>query len=109
MGDKRLHLLTVPITFRDGTTAEATAEGNNAAWHCQCDRALPLLGRCYFQYGHNPYTRCPDCDRTYRVCGSDEKTASRVNEIAPVLSREDRKAMERTRLLRRLRGESPKP
>lgn len=109
MGDTPLHLLTVPLAFRDGTTTEATAEGNNAAWHCQCGRALPLLGRCYFQYGHTPYTQCPDCHRTYRVCENDEKRVSLVKEIPPVRPRKDRKAEERSRLLSRLRGESPNP
>lgn len=43
--DHELLLKEIPIRFTDGTTAE----GNNAAWACQCSSLL--VGRCYFQFG----------------------------------------------------------
>lgn len=81
MGDVKLDLGDVPVTFKDGTTARARSEGNNAAWHCACGAELPLLGRCYFQFGHDCHTVCPDCGRTYRVQGDDRKRASAVDEL----------------------------
>jgi len=81
MADITLNLFTIPVYFLDGETAEARAEGNNAAWHCQCDTDLPLVGRCYFQFGHDCHTTCPSCEKTFRVLGDENKRANRVNEI----------------------------
>ena len=64
MADIELKLTTIPVTFADGSTAEARAEGNNAAWHCPCGQTLSLLGRCYFQFGHD--SKPPSCGRDWR-------------------------------------------
>ena len=77
MGDVRLKLFHVGVRFLDGSTATATAEGNNAAWFCTCHRSL--IGRCYFQFGHDCHTKC-ECGRTYRVKGDDKKRAIEVVE-----------------------------
>jgi hypothetical protein len=66
-GDVQLNLFNVLVTFADGSEGTARAEGNNASWHCKCEDDLPLIGRCYFASGHNCYTVCPTCKRTYRV------------------------------------------
>ena len=83
MGDVALALDVVTVNFLGGGTAEARVEGNNAAWHCPCGHPLPLLGRCYFQYGHDCHTPCPHCDRVYRVIGDKKKRAVSVAEIGP--------------------------
>ena len=82
MGDIKLNLSIVPLTFADGTSAYARAEGNNAAWHCQCGQTMPLIGRCYFQFGHECHTVCPDCGRIYRVHGDQKKRAKAVEETS---------------------------
>jgi hypothetical protein len=82
MGDVQLTLTKVPVTFADGSTAVARKEGNNAAWHCPCGQPLPLLGRCYFQFGHDCHTVCPDCGRRYRVNKGTDKTATSVEEFS---------------------------
>ncbi len=81
MADIELTLFTVPVTFADGSTATARAEGNNATWHCACGNPLPLLGRCYFQFGHDCHTVCPHCKRMYRVAKDAKKKAKAVEEI----------------------------
>lgn len=81
MGDIRLNLRTVPVRFRDGTTASARAEGIIAAWHCPCGETLPLVGRAYFQFGHDCHTMCPKCQSVYRVRRDAEKRASFVEEV----------------------------
>ena len=81
MADIKLTLTTIPVTFSDGSTATARAEGNNASWHCQCEQPLPLLGRCYFQFGHDCHTICPDCGRSYRVNKDAQKKAVSVDEF----------------------------
>ncbi len=81
MADIELTLTTISVTFSDGTKAVARAEGNNAAWHCRCGEALPLLGRCYFQFGHDCHTICPQCGRNYRVLKDKHKKAVAVEEI----------------------------
>ena len=80
MADIRLTLFTVPVTFSDGSTAEATAEGNNAAWHCRCEGRPLLVGRCYFQFGHDCHTVCPGCGSVYRVHRDQAKRTERVEE-----------------------------
>lgn len=82
-GNVHLNLDQIPVTFLDGTSAVARSEGNNAAWHCQCGATLPLIGRCYFQFGHTPYTTCPDtgCRKVYLVRGNDDKQAIEVCEV----------------------------
>jgi hypothetical protein len=81
MADVELKLSTVPVTFANGTKATARVEGNNAAWQCRCKKSsLPLLGRCYFQFGHDCHTVCPDCARSYRVTKDAKKKATGVEE-----------------------------
>lgn len=80
MADIPLTLTTIPVEFADGSVGTARAEGNNAAWHCRCGEALPLLGRCYFQFGHDCHTVCPNCSRVYRVLRDERKKAKSVHE-----------------------------
>ncbi len=80
MSDIRLTLAIVPVRYRDGRVGKARSEGNNAAWPCACGNESPLLGRCYFQFGHICHTVCPDCGRTYRVVGDSKKRAKEVQE-----------------------------
>ena len=81
MADIRLSLFTIPVTFADGSTGTARAEGNNAAWHCRCGDGMPLLGRCYFQFGHDCHTVCPHCGSIYRVLRDANKKAQSVEEF----------------------------
>ena len=83
MADITLTLTTIPVTFVDGSQGTARAEGNNAAWHCQCGQPIPLLGRCYFQFGHDCHTVCDDCGRSYRVNRDVNKKATSVEEYHP--------------------------
>ena len=78
MADIALQLFSVPVVFLSGQTATARAEGNNASWQCSCGE--PLIGRCYFQFGHDCHTICPACDRRYRVIADPDKRAERVEE-----------------------------
>lgn len=80
MADIRLVLRTVPVRFLDGTTSTARAEGIIAAWLCPCGEALPLVGRAYFQFGHDCHTVCPNCQRVYRVHRDVNKRTSYVEE-----------------------------
>jgi len=34
----------VDLVFLDESKRKAVATGNNAAWRCECDRDLPLMG-----------------------------------------------------------------
>lgn len=77
----RLKLFTVPVGFTDGTRTDARAEGNNATWHCRCGHPLPLIGRCYFQFGKECFTRCPHCRRDYRVLADSQKRTKSVEEF----------------------------
>lgn len=67
------NLFIVPLHFLDGTTKEAVATGNNAAWLCNCERKLPLLGRTGLisrdASGYN--VDCPCC-RSYYVVPKDK-------------------------------------
>ena len=80
MGDVLLKLYTIPVIYKSGRESIARAEGNNAAWHCDCGESLPLLGRCYFQFGHDCHTICPICNRSYRVMKDQNKKALKVIE-----------------------------
>ena len=76
--DHRLELKLIPVKFVSGSQAQARAEGNNAAWSCECGTLL--VGRCYFQFGDTCYTECPECHRTYRVTPDERKRAIAVIE-----------------------------
>lgn len=65
---------------RMAVEAKPERRGNNAAWTCRCNVALPLLGRCYFQFGHSCFTVCPACSRMYRVKPDSKKRAKAVEE-----------------------------
>jgi hypothetical protein len=80
-GDIVLELITIPVLFLDGSKGTARAEGNNASWFCPCGTELPLIGRCYFQFGHDCHTICPDCGRKYRVLPDKKKRAFKVKEF----------------------------
>lgn len=67
--DFRLKLRLVPVRFLSGGPGKARAEGNNAAWTCQCGDPVPLVGRCYYQFDDTCYTVCPNCGKKYRVTG----------------------------------------
>lgn len=41
---------------------------------------MPLLGRCYFQFGHDCHTVWPDCGRRYRVQRDANKRTQSVSE-----------------------------
>lgn len=59
----------IDLILRDGQHRPAIATGNNAAWKCECGRALPLLGCSGALAGVSLRTRvdCPDCPRSYFV------------------------------------------
>jgi hypothetical protein len=69
--DHRLKLRAIKVKYLDGSTAGATAEGNNASWNCECGALL--VGRCYLQFGHRRHTRCWTCGKTYWVAGDTEE------------------------------------
>ena len=76
--DHRLRLNKIRVQFLSGGTASASAEGNNAAWHCAC--GAQLVGRCYFQFGDTCHTVCDGCGRQFRVRGDAKKRATEVVE-----------------------------
>jgi hypothetical protein len=78
--DHKLVLLLIPVRHADGHQTEATAEGNNAAWDCDC--GTQLLGRCYYQFGDICHTVCPDCGNKFRVKGDANKRAIEVSAEA---------------------------
>src|SRR5579859_3742545 len=59
----------VPLIFLDGRQSQAFSTGNNAAWHCDCGRQFPLVGRSGTLKGVSIRTRidCPDCSRRFFV------------------------------------------
>jgi hypothetical protein len=84
--DFRLRLAIVPVNYLSGKKGNARAEGNNAAWICECRDAIPLVGRCYFQFDDTCFTVCPSCGRSYRVIGRKSNPAvgrrtTRVDEF----------------------------
>lgn len=78
--DFKLHHTQIDVSFLDGTKTSATAEGNNAAWNCQC--GCLLTGRCYYQFGNTCYTEC-SCGKKYRVLPTTngKKQAANVVEF----------------------------
>lgn len=73
----RLKLRPILVEFLDRRTKDAVAEGNNAAWRCDC--GAQLICRCYFAWGHQCHTTCA-CGRTYGVIGDAKRRALRVIE-----------------------------
>jgi hypothetical protein len=78
--DHKLELKMILLRFANGQMAEARAEGNNAAWTCEC--SMLLVGRCYYQFGDTCHTECPSCHRLYRVTSDQRKRAVGVVEDA---------------------------
>lgn len=68
----------VPLSLLDGSSALATAIGNNAAWLCSCERELPLIASLRVARE----VRCPGCGKRYRVVANSAKQASKVEEFA---------------------------
>ena len=79
--DKPLLYHEVTVHYLNGSTSTARAEGNNASWLCPCGAPLPLLGRCYYQFGWNCHSICPSCNSHFRVEGDKKKTVRAVHEI----------------------------
>ncbi len=77
--DKALVQHQIAVTFLSGSSAQAIAEGNNAAWLCHCGHLL--IGRCYYQFGDTCYTLCPNCQSRYRVSRDVRKRADQVREF----------------------------
>lgn len=74
--DHKLILKAIPVKYADGHQSEARAEGNNAAWDCDCGERL--MGRCYYQFGDTCYTQCENCGSKFRVTGDVKKRAIEV-------------------------------
>jgi len=79
--DSALRLSATQVNFKDGTTGSGTKEGNNAAWHCNCDGKPLLVGRCYYQFGDTCYTKCAGCGKVFRVRGDAKKRATFIDEV----------------------------
>jgi hypothetical protein len=79
--DFPLKFLTVQVKFLGGSVTVARAEGNNATWICECKDPVPLMGRCYYQFGDTCYSVCPNCSRKFRVNGDQKKRATGVSEF----------------------------
>ena len=71
----------VLLRLDDGTTGQAAATGNNAAWMCPCGRALPLVGRS--DPSRAGEVICPDCGRKYAV-KPEAGSLSKVREVTAV-------------------------
>ena len=75
-------LREIKLRCRDGTTIEAAALGNNAAWICPCgDRETPLLG----SLGRRQWIemKCQSCGRRYSVTRAPGGLAGDVRELSP--------------------------
>lgn len=86
-GDSLLIFHTIPVFYQNGVIGSATSEGNNASWMCICARnsgmgtVLPLLGRCYYAFGHICHSNCVGCGTTYRVWRNPNLQAIMVVQI----------------------------
>lgn len=80
--DRPLVFKVIPVSFLDGTSALARAEGNNATWHCRCTDDLPMMGRCYYAFGWNCHSICPKCGMVFRVLKDQKKKAREVRQIS---------------------------
>lgn len=72
----------VDLVFFDNKKRKAIATGNNAAWQCECDRELPLVGCSGSKKGPSAGSavECPSCKRRYFVVPED-KDRGRVLEV----------------------------
>jgi hypothetical protein len=59
------------VRFLDRTERKCVRTGNNAAWHCQCGRPLPLIGYSdgIDSANQNSLVICPEpsCGKRFRV------------------------------------------
>ncbi|MBP1626952.1 MAG: hypothetical protein H6Q00_1427 [Holophagaceae bacterium] len=78
--DKALVYHEIDVVFLHHPNSKARAEGNNAAWYCHCGDSLPILGRCYYQFGWDNHSICPQCGAKYRVDKDPNKKACLVRE-----------------------------
>jgi hypothetical protein len=77
---------TIKVHFLDGSECPCVRTGNNAAWHCACDRGLPLIGYsdAADSTDQNSLIICPEpgCGRHYRVVAPGLKQVpTRVQEV----------------------------
>lgn len=79
--DFQLKFSSVQVKFLGGAIGQGRTEGNNATWICCCKEPLPLMGRCYYQFGDTCYSVCPTCSRRYRVKRDQKKRAIEVIEF----------------------------
>jgi hypothetical protein len=80
--DFSLKLYIVPVNYLSGKKGQARAEGNNAAWICECEDKIPLVGRCSHQFDGTCFTVCPCCQRKYRVKGRRLSATSGCKTVA---------------------------
>ena len=75
----------VNLVLLNDERRKAVATGNNAAWSCQCDRVMPLIGRSGSKAGpsQGSAVECPDCGRRYFVAPKD-KNRGRVFEVKEI-------------------------
>ncbi|MBM9614714.1 hypothetical protein JWJ90_10495 [Desulfobulbus rhabdoformis] len=77
--------IEIPVILNNGVIGTAVATGNNASWHCYCQRNIPLLGKSGQVKGPSENLKivCPDCGAEYFVepDGGDYKKAVRVIEL----------------------------
>lgn len=75
----------ISLVLSNGALNSAVATGNNASWHCSCERILPLIGKSGQIKGpsENTSVECSDCKIRYFVepDGGDYKRAVRVVEL----------------------------
>lgn len=77
--------IEIPVMLKNGDIRIAVATGNNASWHCYCQRDIPLLGKSGQVKGPSENLKivCPDCGAEYFVepDSGDYKKAVKVIEL----------------------------
>jgi hypothetical protein len=75
----------IDVRLLNGSMIRGVATGNNAAWLCPCERAIPSIGRSGLVAGPSDgfIVKCPDCSRSYFVVpeGGNQKRVAHVREI----------------------------
>ncbi len=76
----------IKVRFLDGTEQTGVRTGNNAAWHCQCGRPLPLIGYSdrIDSSNQNSLIVCPKsrCGKRFRVVAPGlKKVPTFVQEV----------------------------
>jgi len=77
----------ITVEFLDGSERTCIRTGNNAAWHCQCGRPLPLIGYSDAIDSENQSSLviCPQpgCNKRYRVVAPGLKQVpTHVQEVS---------------------------